>query len=120
MAWKLAVVLSLALSGSAGCNFGTKEFTCSLDTECPASGGEYGRCVNRHCAFRDNGCASGYVYDESAGDDANKCVPEADFVTDAAPPPIDAGPTPDAPPLSADGGATGPDSAPLDAAAPDA
>ncbi len=119
MVGKLAIVLSLVLFGSVGCDFGTKEFVCSLDTECPASGGEYGRCVNRHCAFSDTSCASGWVYDESAGDDANKCVPNADFVTDAAPPPIDASPPSDAPTLAADGGTTTPDSGAIDGAAVD-
>lgn len=117
MAGKLAIVLSLVLLCTAGCDFGTKEFTCSVDTECPASGGEYGRCVNRHCAFRDVDCASGWIYDESAGDDANKCVPAQDFVTDAAPPAVDSSPS-DAPPLSADGSAI--DGGAIDGGAPDA
>lgn len=99
-----AIALSLACLGSAGCDFGTKEFICSVDTECPASNGNYGRCVNRHCAFHSATCTSGFAYDETAGDDANKCVPEADFVFDAAPPPPDAAPPTDAPPLSVDGG----------------
>lgn len=119
MAWKLAMTAWLVVAGAAGCDFGVKEFTCSIDTECPAAGGEYGQCVKGHCAFRSSTCASGFVYDESAGDDANKCVPAEDLQTDAGPPAIDAGPLPDAAPTP-DAAVPGPDGAATDGGAPDA
>jgi hypothetical protein len=103
----VAIALGLGLFGAVfGVSCGltdTDEFVCSRDNECPAQT-DYGKCVQSHCAFRDESCASGWIWDETAGDDANKCVPDDAFETDAAPPAIDAAPPPDAPLITVDGG----------------
>jgi hypothetical protein len=106
MARGLAIIVALAL---AGCGlFDTKEAVCTLDTECPAGTG-YGRCVQGHCAFVSDTCASGWRWDETAGDQADMCVPSEAFDPDAAPDPVDAAPPSDAPPLAADASASTPD-----------
>ena len=88
--WWWLVLLPL-VAGSSCSLFETDEFICSLDNECPGTSG-YGKCVLGHCAFRNDVCASGYMYDDTAGPVADTCVPPADFAPDAGPPVIDAAP----------------------------
>jgi len=105
----MRVIAALLLC--AGCDVFPSEFACSEDTQC-ARGAQQGRCVMGRCAFRDEGCPSGFRFDTSAGEGASTCtvasvdagpIPES---ADAGPPPTedDAGPRVD----------SGPDAGPLD------
>lgn len=89
-------ILAACVVAAAGSSFKTKEFLCSVDTECPGEGG-YGKCVKDHCAFKAPECASGWRYDETAGDVAELCVPVSDLedLPDAGPDIPDATPATD-------------------------
>ncbi len=108
--WWWLVLLPL-VAGSCSL-FETDEFVCTLDNECPGTSGGYGKCVLGHCAFNNDACASGLMYDETAGDVAKTCVNPQDLVPDAAPAPDAPGPAIDAGPVSADSGASTVDGAP--------
>jgi hypothetical protein len=73
------------------------EFVCKRDPECVGGHGEFGLCLDSHCAFKDPGCTGGYRWDDSAGPQRNMC---ADPVTVGGH--TDAG-------VSPDGGAGAPD-----------
>ena len=60
---------------AAGCT--DKELVCHVDTECVGGHGEFGLCLDSHCAFQDRGCTGGYRWDDSAGAQANQCVDPA-------------------------------------------
>ncbi len=68
------------------------EFLCKRDPECVGGHGEFGLCLDQHCAFRDTGCTGGFRWDDSAGSQANMC---ADPQTVGGH--LDAGVGPDAP-----------------------
>jgi hypothetical protein len=96
------LILALSLV-SLACQ--PKEYTCAQSRECVASGGNFGRCVDEHCAYQDPACPSGYRFDDTAGDDADRCVPATSLEPDAG--------------VSDAGGPDG-DLPSVDAAAPDA
>lgn len=77
------VLLALLVVGSGGC--GKKEYVCAAARECIDTHGDPGLCLQMRCAFRDNQCASGYRFDDSAGDLADTCVDQAS-VPDAGTP----------------------------------
>lgn len=102
----IVVAAAVAAAGAIGCGLlEPDEFVCTRDNECPGQGG-YGRCIQSHCAFRSDSCASGWLWDETGGPVADQCVPDGALAPDAGA--SDAGPS-DAGP---DGGA---DAAPADA-----
>jgi hypothetical protein len=75
-----AIVVSL-LVFAAGCD--RRETICSAPRECIDTYGDLGLCLEMRCAFRDGQCASGYRFDDSAGDLANMCVSASDLPRDA-------------------------------------
>ncbi len=69
------------------CACDPRELVCGANVECRDRNGVLGLCVNRHCAFLDEQCASRYRFDDTAGADAERCVDEALITADAAPAP---------------------------------
>jgi hypothetical protein len=56
---------------------GRKETICEAARECIDTHGGPGLCLHMRCAFQDNQCASGYRFDDSAGERADMCVDQA-------------------------------------------
>jgi hypothetical protein len=104
---RLAILVAALAAGSTTIACKAREYSCTLDGECNAANGGAGRCVATHCAFFDPNCPGSELrWDESAGDDADECVPmtlapDAGPSVDAAPvdaAPVDATPDEDATP----------------------
>jgi hypothetical protein len=68
--------------------------TCRSARSCIDVDGTFGLCARNRCAFVDHGCATGYRWDDSAGELAGLCVDGSDLPDAAIP---DARPR-DAPP----------------------
>ena len=72
------VLVALLACTAASCKVPSLIYQCARDTQCTGSGG---RCVDAACAFPSAMCASGLVYDASAGTRSGQCV-DANVVGD--------------------------------------
>ena len=68
----MRAVLIAALLLAAGC--ADNELVCHVDTECLGGHGEFGLCLESHCAFQDRDCTGGYRWDDAAGTLSKQCA----------------------------------------------
>jgi hypothetical protein len=53
---------------------GENERRCIRDEECVSKHGDFGLCLDDHCAYKDDSCTGGYKFEDAAGSQANMCV----------------------------------------------
>jgi hypothetical protein len=92
----------LILVLGTGCRLATPAFHCAADADCDGPSGT-GRCLDGACAFASatSACASGFVFDRSAGALAGSCAPPSTTATDLGPAAPDLTPPATAPDLGA-------------------
>jgi hypothetical protein len=70
-----ALLFAALLASLAACK--DEELVCRLDTECVGGRGEFGLCLESHCAFRDGDCSGGYRWDDASGALSDRCADTA-------------------------------------------
>lgn len=113
------VLLVLVVVSAVACK--PRAYECSVDMECTASNGGFGRCLAgaatgtgpKYCAFVDTNCASGFRFDDTAGDYAEDCVDPGALATPDAGVPDGGGGMSDGAPVMIDGAPVMIDGAPM-------
>jgi hypothetical protein len=68
--------LAIVVLFVAACS--NNERHCVHDSECVSAHGDFGLCLESHCAFKDDRCTGGYSFEDAAGDRANMCASAAE------------------------------------------